>query len=71
MSKRILVVEDTLDNREIMRDMLDAAGYVMIEAVNGSNVGNIASQKYFHQAIHYPFYTVVNVGSGNVAKQFS
>lgn len=36
MSKRILVVEDTLDNREIMRDMLDAAGYAMIEAVNGA-----------------------------------
>ena len=36
MSKRILVVEDTMDNREIVRDMLDAAGYEMIEAVNGA-----------------------------------
>jgi len=35
MTKRILVVEDTADNREIIRDMLDAAGYAMIAAVNG------------------------------------
>jgi two-component system, cell cycle response regulator DivK len=35
MSKRILVVEDTEDNRQILRDLLNAAGYVLIEAVDG------------------------------------
>ena len=35
MSKRILVVEDHEDNRQILRDLLASAGYVMIEAGNG------------------------------------
>ena len=36
MSKRILVVEDTEDNRHIIRDLLTSAGYEMIEAVTGA-----------------------------------
>ena len=35
MTKRILVVEDTDDNRKIIRDLLTAAGYALIEAVDG------------------------------------
>jgi two-component system, cell cycle response regulator DivK len=35
MTKRILVIEDTEDNRRILRDMLTAAGYELIEAVDG------------------------------------
>ena len=35
MSKRILVIEDTEDNRTIIRDLLTSAGYEMIEAVTG------------------------------------
>ena len=35
MSKRILVVEDTEDNRRIIRDLLTSAGYELIEAVTG------------------------------------
>jgi two-component system, cell cycle response regulator DivK len=35
MTKRILVVEDHEDNRQILRDLLANAGYDMIEAVNG------------------------------------
>ena len=35
MSKRILVVEDQEDNRQILRDLLASAGYEMIEADNG------------------------------------
>jgi two-component system, cell cycle response regulator DivK len=35
MSKRILVVEDHEDNRQILRDLLASAGYEMIEAGNG------------------------------------
>ena len=35
MSKRILVVEDTEDNRRIMRDLLSSAGYELIEAETG------------------------------------
>ena len=35
MTKRILVVEDTEDNRQIIRDLLTSAGYEMIEALDG------------------------------------
>jgi two-component system, cell cycle response regulator DivK len=37
MSKRILVVEDTEDNRQIMRDLLSNAGYELVEAVTGED----------------------------------
>lgn len=36
MTKRILVVEDTEDNRQIMRDLLSNAGYDMVEAQDGA-----------------------------------
>jgi two-component system cell cycle response regulator DivK len=35
MSKRILVVEDQPDNRQIIRDMLAGTGYEITEAENG------------------------------------
>ncbi|HKT17966.1 MAG TPA: response regulator [Stellaceae bacterium] len=35
MKKRVLVVEDHEDNRQILRDLLGSAGYEMIEAGNG------------------------------------
>jgi two-component system, cell cycle response regulator DivK len=35
MSKRILVVEDQEDNRQILRDLLGSAGYEMTEANDG------------------------------------
>ena len=35
MSKRILVVEDQEDNRQILRDLLASAGYAMSEAGDG------------------------------------
>ena len=35
MSKRILVVEDHEDNRQILRDLLSSAGYEMVEAHDG------------------------------------
>ena len=36
MSKRILVVEDQEDNRQILRDLLGMAGYDMVEAHDGA-----------------------------------
>ena len=36
MSKRILVIEDTEDNRTIIRDLRTSAGYEMIEALDGA-----------------------------------
>jgi len=35
MTKRILVIEDTEDNRQIVGDLLGNAGYEVIEAVDG------------------------------------
>ena len=35
MKKRILVVEDQVDNRRILRDLLTNADYEIIEAENG------------------------------------
>jgi two-component system, cell cycle response regulator DivK len=35
MTKRILVVEDTEDNRQILRDLLTNAGFELIEAFDG------------------------------------
>jgi two-component system, cell cycle response regulator DivK len=35
MSKRILVVEDQEDNRQILHDLLDHAGYELAEAESG------------------------------------
>ena len=36
MSKRILVIEDTEDNRQIIRDLLSSVGYELIEAADGA-----------------------------------
>jgi len=36
MKKRILVIEDHEDNRQILRDLLGATGYEVIEAVDGA-----------------------------------
>jgi two-component system, cell cycle response regulator DivK len=35
MAKRILLVEDQPDNRRIVRDLLSATGYGLIEAITG------------------------------------
>ena len=42
--KKILVVEDTEDNRQILRDLLGMAGYDMIEAHDGAEGVNQATQ---------------------------
>lgn len=36
MKKCILVIEDTEDNRQILRDLLNATGYEVIEATDGA-----------------------------------
>jgi two-component system, cell cycle response regulator DivK len=43
MSKRILVVEDQEDNRQILRDLLGSVGYQMTEA--GDGAAGIAAAK--------------------------
>jgi two-component system cell cycle response regulator DivK len=46
MAKRILVIEDQEDNRAILRDLLSAAGFELIEAVNGAEgVAKAAAEK--------------------------
>lgn len=45
MSKKILVVEDTEDNRQILRDLLGMAGYEMVEAQDGAQGVAIAAEQ--------------------------
>ena len=44
MSKRILVVEDQHDNRQILRDLLGSVGYSLIEAEDGAAAVTLAAQ---------------------------
>ena len=46
MTKRILIVEDTADNRQIMRDLLSSAGYELLEAHDGEQ--GVAMAKAHH-----------------------
>ena len=43
MSKRILLVEDTEDNRQIIRDLLVSTGYQLLEAEDGAAGGAITA----------------------------
>jgi two-component system, cell cycle response regulator DivK len=46
MTKRILVVEDQEDNRQIIRDMLVGADYEIVEAENGEEaLAAVAKQR--------------------------
>src|SRR5215813_12040811 len=46
MSKRILVIEDQEDNRQILRDLLTSADFEVIEAVDGeTGLAAAATQK--------------------------
>ncbi len=44
MNKRILVVEDTDDNRRILRDLLTSAGFDLFEADDGESGVALAAQ---------------------------
>lgn len=44
MSKRILVIEDTEDNRRILRDLLTHAGFELIEASDGEQGIQMAAE---------------------------
>ena len=46
MSGCILVVEDQMDNRQILRDLLGNAGYQLVEAENGEEaLAAVAKQR--------------------------
>jgi two-component system cell cycle response regulator DivK len=46
MSGCILVVEDQMDNRQILRDLLGNAGYTLVEAENGEEaLAAVAKQR--------------------------
>jgi two-component system, cell cycle response regulator DivK len=45
MSKRILAIEDTEDNRRILRDVLTNAGFDFIEAIDGERGVRMASDE--------------------------
>jgi two-component system cell cycle response regulator DivK len=44
MTKRILVVEDQVDNRQILRDLLAHAGYEVVEVDNGAEALSAAAE---------------------------
>ena len=44
MTKRILVVEDQEDNRQILRDLLAHAGYEVVEVGNGADALSAAAE---------------------------
>ena len=44
MSKRILMVEDTEDNRQIVRDLIMSVGYELLEAHDGAAGVAMASE---------------------------
>ena len=46
MSRRILVVEDTEDNRQIIRDLLSSVGYELIEATDGAEGVALAQSQH-------------------------
>jgi len=45
VTKRILIIEDQEDNRTIMRDLLNTAGYRIIEAVDGEEGVKLAQSE--------------------------
>src|SRR6202040_437207 len=45
MSKRILVVEDTENNRRILNDLLTKAGFDVIEAIDGETGVAMAAER--------------------------
>ena len=45
MTKRILVVDDNEDNRQILIDLLSAAGYEIVEASNGLDAVALATSE--------------------------
>lgn len=45
MTRRILVVEDQEDNRQILRDLLTNAGFELIEAENGAEAVAVAAAR--------------------------
>jgi two-component system cell cycle response regulator DivK len=46
MTKRILVVEDQEDNRQILRDLLETSGYELVEVEDGLQaVAAVAKQR--------------------------
>ena len=45
MTKRILVVEDQEDNRRIVRDLLSASGYQLVEATTGEEGLKLAASE--------------------------
>jgi len=45
MSKRILVIEDQEDNRKIVRDLVSASGYELIEATTGEEGLEVAARE--------------------------
>lgn len=43
--ERILVIEDNRDNLELVRFLLERAGYAVLEAVNGADGWNLAQRE--------------------------
>ena len=42
---KVLLVEDTEDNRQMMRRLLEMSGYLVVEAINGVEAVKLASEE--------------------------
>jgi len=45
MTRRVLIVDDNADNRQILIDLLTANGYEVLEALNGLDAVSIAARE--------------------------
>jgi two-component system cell cycle response regulator DivK len=43
-SRKVLLVEDTEDNRQMMRKLLEMSGFEVVEAINGKEAVEVASR---------------------------
>jgi len=59
MKKRILIVEDTEDNRQILRDLLTHAGFDLLEAGDGAEGVEMAAR-------HHPDLILMDIQLPNV-----
>ena len=68
MSKRILVIEDQQDNRQILRDLLTSADFEVIEAEDGETGLAAAATRKFARSVRLPAFRLVGATRSRPAR---